>query len=313
MAGFDRRTQQAMNQTRQEHSTHLELLERRQKQQRELAAKAIEAEHEKTRRLEKQRKYDNSVGKIISTASLKSETGSLSRRQIQEAATAVATDNKSTQMDKNIAGIYQTLPGYLRAETLLRKSYLPNDQYEKLRLNRVFFNESLKNIINTDPKTTADDLHRFTTDAALAYGYKGSELDFISEATDTTIQGMRHELALESVLYRIGYEVEDTTPQDDLHGIDYRIEREDGTKISIDVKASEAAAERSMQKSEEWHRENGTTRPATELVLASGFTKYDFEATNPWRPTEQAIQRVMPLIEAQIEAVPSYFDESAIV
>ena len=144
MTGFDRRTQEAMNQTRREHSTHLELLESRQKQQRELAAKAIEAEHEKTRRLEKQRKYDNSVGKIISTASLKSETSSLSRRQIQEAATDIATDDRSTQMDKNIAGIYQTLPGYLQAETLLRKSYLPDDQYEKLRLNRVLFNESLR-------------------------------------------------------------------------------------------------------------------------------------------------------------------------
>lgn len=313
MAGFDRRTQQAMNQSKQEHSTHIELLERRQKQQRELAAKALEAEKEKQRRFEKQQTYDNSVGKIISTASLKSETGSLTRKLIQEAATEISADNKSTQMDKNIAGIYQTLPGFLQAETLLHKSYLPDGQYEKLRLNRVLFNESLKNIIDTDPKTTVEELHRYTTDTALTYGYKGSELDFISEATDTTIQGMRHELALEAVLYRIGYDVEETTPQDDLHGIDYRIQREDGTKISIDVKASETAAARSIQKSEEWHRNNGTTKPATELVLASGFTPYDFEATNPWRPTEQAIQRVMPLIEEQIEAIPSLFDENAIV
>jgi hypothetical protein len=313
MTGFDRRTQQAMNQTKQEHSTHIELLERRQKQQRELAAKAIEAEKDKHRRLEKQRSYDNSVSKIISTASIKSPSGSLSRGLIQEAAANIQADTKSSQMDKNIAGIYETLPGFLQAETLLHKSYLPDDQYEKLRLNRVLFNESLKNIIDTDPKTTTEELHRYTTDAALTYGYKGNELAFISEATDTTIQGMRHELALESVLYRIGYEVEETTPQDDLHGIDYRIEREDGTRISIDVKASEAAAERSIQNSNDWHRNNGTTKPANELVLYSGFTKYDFEATNPWRPTEQAIQRVIPLIEASIDAVPSYSDDNAIV
>lgn len=135
---------------------------------------------------------------------------------------------------------------------------------ESTRLKReivIPFNSTLKNFINSHPNERLG-----ATASALAATYEAyfsrhdcltneaAEPLFVipnSEASKTlrtTLNGMRHELAAETMLMAAGYDVRfNTTVEDDASGTDLFVFI-DNTRVPLDIKASETAVEEARAK-----------------------------------------------------------------
>ncbi|RYF28562.1 MAG: hypothetical protein EOO17_04660 [Chloroflexi bacterium] len=160
-------------------------------------------------------------------------------------------------------------------------------------------------MIDHNQKISPNELFGYIETVALTYGYTGKALETITEEAHIAIEGMRHELAFESVLYYIdGIDILETTPEDDLKGIDYRIQRDDGTIIEIDVKQNIKSRNRSIEKQRKYEAASGRYDPKTKLILWSGFDHSDFQNKSPWRPTQAAVARIAPSISELLHAIP---------
>lgn len=311
MAGFDRTTQLAMRASREDREHHLRLasesradIERHRK---ELATRALSTNFQQKRATTKQGAYDTCVNNMLELAHVGTESVSIEQRDLQEAAFLILEEPGISYLEKNVASIYATFPEYISA--LEQRNSPKETSYNKRRaakLELARFNTVLKNFINDDPTITPVELQNYINDCALTYGYSGQKLEEISSEIPTLLTGMRHELAAESVLYRLDIDVEETDLEDDLNGVDYRVRRDDGTMIELDIKASEYTAQTKRARREKSFAER-FNRPVPEnsLIIASGFSEKDFASKSPWRLTEKAIVQAIPRFQRIIEQVPA--------
>ena len=164
------------------------------------------------------------------------------------------------------------------------------------------FNGVLRNTIDVDSSIAPHSITGLVQYAALSYGYEADEINTLVTETIRRQNTMRHELAFESILYYLpeGFEVLETTTEDDLDGIDSSVLAPNGAIVSFDVKATQKAANSSLEKAQDYYFNAGKAMPENRLILYSGFTDEDFEQSNPWRPKQSAIERVYPSVEAAI-------------
>jgi hypothetical protein len=301
MTGFDRRTQLATEQYKNELLTNRERKERidADKASRDIALKSLQEKRRLEQAQERSALYQETVSKILDSASSGETGSSITSAAIQDAAIEISGQNTHDERIKDIANIYSTLPllkEALDTQTSIENYHVPYADKREMKRQFVIFNHVLKRTIDNDPKITPEELFSHVESAALTYGYAGNVIEQINDKTRICINGMRHELAFESALYRLGYDVQETTFEDDLSGIDYRVRTEEGYTVEIDVKKSEHAVSMALEK----HSQSGRKLPPNRLVMWSGFMTKDFEKNSPWRPTEKAIDRALPLIESTI-------------
>lgn len=311
MAGFDNRTLRTMQQDRDNRlsreATAKEAIERQAAQRKGLATSALSESFRGHAETAKRQAYEHTVTNILELAHSGHDTRGITREDLKSAAEIALEDTGSSYLEHNIAAIYANFPDFVDAQqTFETDAYIPKKQFAETKKHLSVFNTTLKNFIDGDPRIQPQELQRYLQDCALTYGYSGRQLEMINRAIPEMLHGMRHELGMESILYRLeGIDIEETTTEDDLNGIDERIRRDDGTMILIDAKASRATAERKRVQREERHlKKHGVSLPSNILVIHTGLRDEDFSPKTPWRPTEKGITRNIPRIQALIDAVP---------
>ncbi|MFZ1360428.1 MAG: hypothetical protein WAS27_00120 [Candidatus Saccharimonadales bacterium] len=176
------------------------------------------------------------------------------------------------------------------------------------RLSAVHYNNSLREILDLNPKILPAEIQTMVKSTAARFSYDASTINTLCQETSTSLRGMQHELAFEAALYYLpeDYEIIETTDEDDLQGTDFKVKAPNGTIVRIDVKASEQTALHANQKQEIYYQTRGKHRPANEIIMYSGFYDEDFLSDNPWRATPQAIEAVTPYIQESIDIAAGY-------
>lgn len=311
MAGFDNRTLRTMQQNRDNRLSHetaaREAIERQAAQRKGLATSALSESFRGHAETAKRQTYEATVTNIIELAHSGHDNRGITREDLQSAAEIALEDSGSSYLEHNIAAIYANFPDFVEAQqTMNTDVYVPKEEFTTAKKNLSKFNTTLKDFIDGDPRIQPQELQRYLQDCALTYGYSGRQLESVTRAIPELLRGMRAELSMESILYRLdGIDIMETTTEDDLNGIDERVLRDDGTEILIDVKASQITADKARTKREDRHRRvHGELLPSNILVITTGMKEDDYSPKTPWRPTEKGIARNIPRIQALIDAVP---------
>lgn len=297
MSGFDTRTHQQQVAHAERHRSH----ELQSKRLRDKLAQRALGEQEQIRR---SGEFFGAVRSIDTLAQMNATANDVRPRNIRAAAESLLENPESSIIEKNVARIYTTLPGFLEASKLLGSGTLPRSAARTYKTQLSLFNSAIKENIDTDQRAGQEVIMQYVDSAALSYGYTSENLRTVNTNVSARLKGTLHELSVEGLLYRLGYSPEETDAIDDINGIDVAILRKsDNMPVYIDVKASEEAAESERAERDAFYTGIGRTPPSNHLILASGFQDSDFTAANPWRPTEAAMQRVMPQLEAAIEHI----------
>ncbi|HET8884433.1 MAG TPA: hypothetical protein VFM68_03105 [Candidatus Saccharimonadales bacterium] len=252
--------------------------------------------------LDAQQEMRQQYGEQIKTASPEAKR-SLTRLALQGsiAKTAEKVNQQPERHDNvDVSPIYNDILGALPdlnegLTNLENKTGNPKDNKRKI----IPFNHKVKKLINHYPSVSPNQLEHMIQNTALVAHYDSSLADKINKHI---IPGMKHELAHESNVYFLPGqpEVIDTTVEDELNGIDYRLQFKNGIEITEDVKKSEEAAIRAQQERDDWRERNHITTPDTHIIIHSGYTKDDFIPNKIGRVTEEARQREQPRIDAAI-------------
>lgn len=209
--------------------------------------------------------------------------------------------------EKMYASILASLPRFMDAnrQRTSAEEYgmsLTYNERRKHARNSIAFTGSIREAIHANPRLPQEALATVVKGAAHHYQYSSEQISSLDHQLNQTLQGMKHELAFESILWNLpeGFEVIETTEEDDLQGIDYSVRCPNGTTVNVDVKSSPRAAEAAQTKRDQYFERIHQTAPATELILYSGFTNNDFDPTYPWRPTFEATERLVPSVEQRL-------------
>lgn len=183
-----------------------------------------------------------------------------------------------------------------------RHDYDHNEDHYEAKLQMAKFNEVIRNIIDTHPRIQATTIVGLVRSVSLRYGFDADQVNTATEDVNIMLYGAKHELAYEAALHRLplGFEVIPTDAEDDKHGADMLVLCPNGVVVSIDVKSTRKAAMRGQEKQERYHKRTHTHMPRNEIIVFSGFRSEDFHPDNPWRPTDEAIERVLPAIETRL-------------
>jgi hypothetical protein len=208
---------------------------------------------------------------------------------------------------KMYATILGTTPSMIAANKLLQRREASKPAKYKAKLDLIGFNNGIKDIVNTNPSIEPFAITGLVKSATIGYGYRAEDINLAVREAEERQVGVKHELGFEAPLYYLpeGFEIMDTTDEDDKKGIDYRIRCRNGEIVTVDVKASQELADKAIQEEKEFSYMfgHGGQPPKNKLILFSGYTMDDFDPRNPWRPKPEAVERVYPTIErALIEA-----------
>lgn len=171
------------------------------------------------------------------------------------------------------------------------------------RLSAVRFNNSLRKIIDYNPEILPTEIVKLVKATAVRFAYNPDVINTVGRQTTVSLRGMQHELAVEAALCYLpdGYEMLETTDNDDLRGKDFRVKTPNGKIISLDIKASEAAARETNMKHDAYFKSTNRRRPAEDIVVQSGFNEGDFLANNPWRPTQESVEKAAIYLQHHID------------
>ena len=189
---------------------------------------------------------------------------------------AAAEGSEHSQSEKNLLNVIGHLGSFViasrRADDLSNEakdgylSYDDRDELKNLKLNTLIpFNHSIKELINTDSTMTKSELdanlarlymRMFSNDDPIVINERDSEgvaqstLEYVSKdalnSVSVITNGMRHEIAAETMLSAAGYEFDyNVSAQEDARGADLFVYLETGWTY-IDIKASEAAASKAL-------------------------------------------------------------------
>ena len=186
----------------------------------------------------------------------------------------IASDETSdlSEADRSLLSVVGNLGVFIQAQGKLNRIYdekqgahLSTDEYKEarsLKNERIIpFNHMLKEFINTHPN---DELRIISNALANTYEKMFSRVDCLSPENETVsevidsdtvleqlqslLDGLRHEIAAESLLTAAGYEYSyETTVQDDATGSDLFVYLESGRQ-GIDIKSTRSGVERDRKK-----------------------------------------------------------------
>lgn len=174
----------------------------------------------------------------------------------------------------------------------------------------IAFNGALKTIIREQTSIPPEQLLYMVRGVAESLGHEHNEAREIVQRTRETIQGVKHELAVEGVLMNLPeeYSYRESTPKEDRAGADFIVTAPNGVEVFIDVKASEKTANQAWNKQAEYHYQLGRPIPKTQLIKASGFDdRYDF-IPGSWNADYEATKELTPDWKHAIDDAASYID-----
>lgn len=197
--------------------------------------------------------------------------------------------------NKEYLQLLSAIPGYM---SVLEKSMHNEPLTKAEKRNIIPLNHAIKEIIDTHQSLTHTELHTLLHRAITLSGYQNGN-DAVHDIASKIIPGMEHELAGSAALYQLSENpyVEDTTVEDELKGVDARLVFDDGTTITIDFKASEAAANRAQERHDAYREEHHITTPDTHMIYWTGYEKHDFLPDKIGRVTPDAEARELGHLE----------------
>ncbi len=228
-----------------------------------------------------------------------------SRKAFADSAEQFLKDTDPVDTDTRMyAMLLGVIPSMVESHEVLHRHGTSQNERYSAKMGMIEFNNALRRIIDTDPTIRAGTIVGLVKSTMVSYGYNAEDLNMGGQQTEMVLRGMKHELAFESTLYHLpkGYEVLDTTDEDDKHGADFKVRCPNGVIVSIDIKATPESAENANADQEFYYERTGRKgqAPKDELIIYSGFTDDDFDPRNPWRATSEATQRAYPAIEAAL-------------
>lgn len=163
-------------------------------------------------------------------------------------------------------------PNWLLAQRQLDKHGKTMERPEKKKLLGpiIAFNHALRKIIDAEQCSGMQQLINFVNDIVLMMSESEEVVRYAENAAQTTLVGMRQEIAAESVLssMREVRGIRGANDEEELDGIDI-IVNYNGVEVGIDIKSSQAAAD----KANEIARKHRDTKY---MAVWSGFTGRDF-------------------------------------
>ncbi len=192
-------------------------------------------------------------------------------------------DQNLTESEKNLFGVIAHLGSFVTSDRVIEEiieesegQRLSRDDYDEVAYRKTHdlipFNHALKELINTDSSSTKDQLDAGLTRLYMRLYYPDDPLVRQADVYDMHDQklmrqisgdvlarisnnsnGMRHEIAAESMLAALGYHYEyEISPEEDSHGIDMYVYIDDAW-VSIDVKSTQMSAEKELTKRKKSH------------------------------------------------------------
>lgn len=211
---------------------------------------------------------------------------------------------------KMYSDILATLPDYVDAVHVLPdrhdksfdRPWLSEADWNAAKEHTIAYNDVFRDIIENNPGLQPDAIMSIVSAAADTYDYSDDDREMIRHNTLGILRGMQHEIAFESVLRELpnGFEVMTTDDNDDAHGADFKVRCPNGVVVSIDVKATQRLEEEAEKRTVVYMARHHKKAPANEIVLFSGFDEYDFDHDNPWRPSQEAVKRVLPSVKSAL-------------
>lgn len=205
-------------------------------------------------------------------------------------------ENNDEKMYAEILGVVPTTITSLH--TLKQRDEFETQDYSAT-MHMIEFNGVLRKIIDSHHSIQPRVLTSLIKIATLRYGYGADTVNEMTEQTEMALVGIKHERAFEAALLYLpdGYEIRESTAVEDKHGADFIVRCPNGVVISIDVKSSMQTAEHAAKRQQIYEARGGKIR-RNKLILYSGFDDEDFDPNSPWQPKAEAIERVVPHIEA---------------
>ena len=207
------------------------------------------------------------------------------------------TLSHEAKADSLVYRLISTINDYAKSQATL------NEQKEKYasRMERlphlrkvIEFNHAVKDLVNYEPTLAFNDLLSFITSFYAGTNHESPEqISWFESHVRASLDGMRHELAYEQILGQaqllnddLEYD-ENTTVDDELHGVDYYIKYGE-KKFGIDIKSSHKSCENARQKSNN-----------PEFIVWSHLSWEDFE--NTFRISTQLAKNKARLILNDLE------------
>ena len=189
------------------------------------------------------------------------------------------------------------LPNWLRAEHNLstRRKNMDRQEYVESMSSVIEFNHILREIIDTETYTRMTEVTGFVSEVLLSARVSGSTIKYATQSLVSVLDGMRHEIASESVLSDLPG-VEDIrgadTIEEEMRGMDIIFTYE-GTQLALDIKSTQRAADEANHKS----------RGSNYYAIWSGFTWDDFG--DSLLPTKEQLIRKRPHFTNQLGRIVS--------
>lgn len=170
--------------------------------------------------------------------------------------------------------LIQIMPYWLDAQVKLNnhKSDMSHKEIKKCKETVTIFNKIIRTMIDEEQCSSMKETMDSINEVMLMLNYTRSEIEYASQSFYAVIQGMRHEIAAESVLnWTPGVELaEMTNIEDDLNGGDIRVHYVDDQgerfEFNIDIKATKISA----------NKANERNRRPGYYAVCSGFSDDDF-------------------------------------
>lgn len=191
-------------------------------------------------------------------------------------------DKEDHPVERLHTGLYALLPDYIDTlPALTHSQYASKEQWQEARNNAVRLNHLVREAIDHHPDLTSGDFTKLAKQVTTFHlhhrGYNGEQIahqwDGINKQLQTTINGIRHEVAFEEMIHKARdiYDCRPGTDDEDTRGIDYVITRKsDGKELYVDVKASELAIQQANYKQTR-HKPD-----PRRLTLTTGLTPDNF-------------------------------------
>lgn len=204
--------------------------------------------------------------------------------------------DKDAQM---YAALIAKIPNAVNGKHTLYNHHATQHQRYLAKMDMIAFDDMLRTTINTHKTLQEEAIVDLVVTTMLNYGYEAGDINMIAGETKRSLRGMKHELAVAATLFHLpkGYDVLDTTDEDDKHGADFIVRCPNGVLVYIDIKASQTTADEAIKRQHEYYSDNYREEPENKIILYSGFDDgKDFDPSRPWQPTPEAIQKVLPTI-----------------
>lgn len=224
------------------------------------------------------------------------------------------------QLDRSAVEILSILPDFIEAQHALDDMQTEEEEHgrrvprrEKMPHKEVAiaFNHTLRELIDTAPDISADEVTRFMSNAMLDLG-DPSEADYCARETRVVLYGIQHEIGLEQILWNIeGVEdIAHGTSAQELEGGDLIVTYR-GTDIFLDAKASDRSAKKSLQHRQEFlHRNNLTEATARGgYPVWTGLTAADFKGG--FRISEELASERAPYFESVLDQLYTQRSQTA--